>query len=1775
MYKKYGELITNFMATDQSHYVEQQDDATYRKKAGVVNPELIKQVLLNQKSIAIYQKNNDLTIRWICFDFDILKSCIDSGLIHSGEKELEKTINVFCHTLEQRGIPFLLEYSGNRGFHVWITFSEVVNYRTGFDIQQAILQDVGLDFDSNLIGIDLFPHSATPTGGVGLGVKIPLSKHRKSGCYSYLLPNRTDVGNVQKLSSLSDTMLSDNIKILEEHSSISRSALEKCLGIFFESYESENAQYNRIKSIKVQRKPFNLQALLDLWNGTKPLNKLSLKIGLSENLTHKERVLIVGLLCNLECRDEPNLSSIILHEIFSKLDNYDEKITDSAIQALKNFNFPTQDRIESTLSCKFDDTLSVEELIRVCVPNFLEYTEANFEFSNKDIEITRAAELNYLFMNDEVQVKVVVEELSSKDNSEFLTEMDEFIKGLKTWSYYKHVRNEEGKTRELITLDSSTRVMTSCILKQIAYYLDIKPDSNSHGYQINKGFEGGYIFKPWLYLWLKFISNITDAIESDVYKDYYIVKTDISSFYDNISHDRLKRLLLGDSDSAIKDKVESMRNETSDRYKKCLSAIFNMTQDIVGDNKGLPQGPAYARFFAELYLFEIDMGFKSKLVNSEILLYERYVDDIFFVTKSKDEAEKLLSGLSNNLGLLSLTLNNDKTVVSKISSFHNKFDRYRSQSKYAVDQVSKTFFTSTEKQKNNAINEFVTLVQSDSCQEDLSFIFSHLDGVEELNVMKTEQILPALERAIGRGSLFKNLFNFLFEMNEGWEVIYKIEKFDTLQSEVLTSCLINAIETNKGNRYTLKNIIEAIEPKLTYSRIVYEHIAYLITNFSINVEISKIPPEYYLSALISISDYRKVNATNELISHLDIYLNEIRSSKNFIKVIYSFCFNDNEVDLKKIASLFFAKMSVEEKKNTFSILNVDKSIFDPITTKKFYYLLCLFSVSRENRSTDLLESMWKYCALSFNLFPCSNGSFSAPNWLEKLDQAEIDNDIANWIISSIVDGNIFRGLSDEKKVFEQYHNALLVYLSIENGDWNKDTIVSQLKELKTKSTFYEWLIDNDGVSIFPKDNKKWFERNIIENGTTTLCKDNKILIRKPSHLFLSDKDELEHYNGFSEVIVDYDREKLITFRRYVDNVDINSRFELLTKFLKTLQEGDPIPSIFCPERVMKSDAFSVFSKEFCYHSKIISYDEFGNVTSYENSVNSFINSFLSYISESDATTKKLKEKYISNLDMDIDKVQFLIKFYSQITNEVNDGSDFFFDVAMATSLYIYLSNLDPITRLERFSKQYSSFHNEVHSQHIFIVEDDMEIDDSNLHSILFCIQKSLSKIGKELLITIPFHLHEDIFTYIEIIKEQIANSQLEKDSITLEDFKLSQVNAFLTSRTVKIDTQSYTFNNVLIVNPKLKEVASFEMKHLALINGSEHIYACKSGEYVYIISLANCLSVMYSTLSERYSVLIEEKKLGHSYPSITSSAGDITSLNGFDDASLIVKHHNCISLLEAENRLTNWLHHLPKKFHQPLITLIRSHECMQENEIQKFIDKVKELNALNSNLFLIKNVADYNGTHRILYRDNEIGRGVATFTPRSLTKDSKQATLVTDLVLTGYQMKRALEFYLKGEGSRPNDNYFDFTEEDHTNLFDTFSELEVLNICTVLYTKDAIHKIQEALQTILGNQITVNVEHGRDIGDNAFFGSTTKINQHEKSIIMDLLLDEFSLSDLYDHLSYSGTYPKYKDKNEVNKMNLVVRYQSLPKKSFSFLTCSTKQEEHCKPFNRILELTDK
>lgn len=982
-----------------------------------------------------------------------------------------------------------------------------------------------------------------------------------------------------------------------------------------------------------------------------------------------------------------------------------------------------------------------------------------------------------MFINDEVQSKVIIEELVSKDNTEYLGYLERFINGSRSKEFHRHIRNEGDKTRELITLSSNLRVATTTITKQLSYFLDLEQNENSHGYQINKGFSEGHIFKPWLFLWLKFISNITEYIEKKEHLEHYIVKTDIRRFYNSIPHDNLKRFLLGDGKSPFKDKFQLLDDNTNTQYKKCLDALFKISVEIMGESKGLPQGPAYARFLAELYLAGLDNEFQSSLQKSDVYLYQRYVDDIFFVTKSHEEAILQLESLKSKLALLGLEINDDKTTISKISNFYDDFDKYRSQSKYAVDQISKHFATSTDKQKDLAFNEFVALIQSDTCQDDLSFIFSHLEGVKEVEDLKMDLVGPALSNEKGRGSLFKNLFNFALELEDGRKEILKIQRYGILQSEVLTSCIINLLESSKGNRHALIELVNQIESKLTYSDVVSEHLAYLVVNYNCEITFENIRPAHFISAISSASNCSSVKVTEEILNYLNLTINEMKSLSDFIKVIFAFAFNENasEVELEELASLFYSKVSLEQSSQSFQL---GKSLLDLTTTNKFYFLLCLFSVSKKNSSTELIESMWKFCAHNFNENLDCKIRVSAPNWLEKIKFLEINDEITNWIISSIVDGNIFRGVRDDKKVFEKFHNTLLVYLSLDDTSWKSQPISDLLKQLKGKSEFYEWLIDNKEVSIFPQNNKKWFERNIIENGVIALKRLDKILLRKSTGNFSVEEKELKSVNGYAELIVDHKSNEFISLKNKLYRFSLRDKIRYLSEFLESIN-GKVLPSIFCAENVLDRGSDSVFSPEFCYHTKIIIDDEASNVKSYESSTTNFIRSFFEFVSEGDVFARMLYERYIAKLDPTFDLKKFITKLATHLDDFPEQSNNFHFDVAISSTLYVCLLDLEPIKRIEAFVLQYSKFYNNDNEKHIFAIEKGMNVSDNDLSCFLTTIRNSLEFIVEKSMKSLPFYLSNDIQEYESVIKEMLYNSSIRKELASLKSFSLTEATVSL------------------------------------------------------------------------------------------------------------------------------------------------------------------------------------------------------------------------------------------------------------------------------------------------------------------------------------------------------------------------------------------------------------
>ncbi|OZS41315.1 RNA-directed DNA polymerase, partial [Photobacterium sanguinicancri] len=179
----------------------------------------------------------------------------------------------------------------------------------------------------------------------------------------------------------------------------------------------------------------------------------------------------------------------------------------------------------------------------------------------------------------------------------------------------------------------------------------------SHGYQVNKYFNHLHIFKPWLNQWNLFISNINDAINEPLFQDFYIIKADISSFYESISHDRLQRIILGDGNSEISNKIKLLDVDNLAYYKKMIHCLLTVSKTIQGGNTGLPQGPAYARYLAEIYLIELDYILRKLYLSGDVYLYQRYVDDIFLVCKSEAKAKLILNIINEAFASLNLMLN--------------------------------------------------------------------------------------------------------------------------------------------------------------------------------------------------------------------------------------------------------------------------------------------------------------------------------------------------------------------------------------------------------------------------------------------------------------------------------------------------------------------------------------------------------------------------------------------------------------------------------------------------------------------------------------------------------------------------------------------------------------------------------------------------------------------------------------------------------------------------------------------------------------------------------------------------------------------------------------------------------------------------------------------------------------------------------------------------------------------------------------------------------------
>jgi len=125
-------------------------------------------------TIGSFQINpKDNMVKWICFDFD--------GDL---EEEFEKAKRLFLK-LKQKGFSPLLEFSGRRGYHVWLFVEHT---------DSKIAREFAVKISEEHKPSEIFPkQDKIEKDGFGGQVKVPLGLHRASNKCSYLFDDKLKI----------------------------------------------------------------------------------------------------------------------------------------------------------------------------------------------------------------------------------------------------------------------------------------------------------------------------------------------------------------------------------------------------------------------------------------------------------------------------------------------------------------------------------------------------------------------------------------------------------------------------------------------------------------------------------------------------------------------------------------------------------------------------------------------------------------------------------------------------------------------------------------------------------------------------------------------------------------------------------------------------------------------------------------------------------------------------------------------------------------------------------------------------------------------------------------------------------------------------------------------------------------------------------------------------------------------------------------------------------------------------------------------------------------------------------------------------------------------------------------------------------------------------------------------------------------------------------------------------------------------------------------------
>lgn len=1768
-------------------YFAIQRNGYYHAKNQYINSKTIENILNNKNSFLCYQENDNL-IKWICFDFDINKELIENGEFQNNKshfyQELNKSIQKLLDFLVNKHIDYLIEFSGNRGIHIWILFDQNITRQDGYIIFQAILDQSDIRLDTQNFSLDKYPkslYSSTKTDK-GTGVKIPLSFHQKSEKYSLLMENIDSFDLTRlEITNLSSDFSENQLAILNKCVKQNKDELFSKLEITQEKIEQEHQKHNFINSVSISSNNNELNEITNKLNNCKHLKNIFIKNRPNE----KERRIVVGLLGQLQ-NDNQKIGKNLLFSFFKEKEGAVESIIKQRLAHADRFAPPTcsyfRDLYNEDCCCD-----SIEETPLEFLDDFSYVSKEIFELNEELFEDIKKAQIKYSKQNDEIIPFHTLNNLNRYDYQLTKHDIEDLKKSSFTFQpHYEYTREEKTKERKLYSISARDKILTTFAIKILDSVFYKNFSSHSFGYRFNSSFRQNDIFEHWLKQWNIYIKKLKTLIYSEDFKEYYILKLDLKSFYDSVNLQKLQIELNQNIEQSYQSKI--IKEEDKQIYFEIINNLIIFSKQILNnDTKGLPQGPAYARYLAEFHLTSLDNLIEKEIKNKGY--YYRFVDDMFIILPTKKDIDLLENKIVEHLATKDLAINEEKTYKGMINSFKIVFEDYVDNTKYFIDSVSKNQDINTQTTIHQASSKLLDLIKNEEGEindKNLTFLYSHLDDSKQIIEKKEELESYIINQAKGRGSFFNIFWRYYFAKYNFSDIDFLIfQDMHKLKREsFLNSLLIILNSDNSLSNSSLKLLLDLY---LTTDLSNIEKLSileiYSFNNDLFNEEIIvKIGNDIKIYNDFILSTFSK-NIPVQIIQAIEKNILELSNDKRFDYLYNLFFYSDNNAIevIQNFSDIFvYSVNTILNSVIEFKIPYLENNT-NLLKYIQIVYLITLFS-SSENKEhfESKIYPIWNNLLWHINQNDTieKNIISKLAYWKNKIEDISLEKSNIHFLMPMIRETNykLTNGYADELKLVDKYFNYLieLIYLSNENNI----SVATDLQEIKNilitdkKVKYLEWL---DGVNDVYYPSKEICIKNSIFNDITIFKKNNQILVRLNSELdFQKEINYLDVEYAEQEVIFDGKYKTIIYNFDTNDYKQINqSSFINIYEFINHILETKTKLDDFCQEYYHEDCYINFFYQKFFIHKEssypLIPYDGFSkyflkdNDKYFPRSHENYIRNILDLINQSELHLIENDQANIfdnfeetffpKNIINHSSKLDFVSKF-NELSKSNKPQTIFELEELLIQACYEYLADkkdnifdmLSIYLSFKRTDKEYLLF------------DCNMDINDDNFESFLNVIQHSMYHNN---ILSNLFSSKIESIKSLEVMNDLVDYKKTSLDyEINEEEYEVS-----LNGETIDMKKLEY----LDITNDELNFFPVTGDKLASLKNST--LFVCEIGEKYHIVIAPLVFVKTYSIVKNRKKSL-EKNEAPYLFKPFIRLA-DLRHLEYFESAVSVLKYHYKYSEIfntkaKIENHLEQWLRCFSNEEEiKAMLCIIGKHQFFSDEETQNFIDGINSYKSTNNYLITnIKTSDDNNGTHRLinLQFDKNLWRelDLISFPQKLLDIDKKKIVFLADNIISGTQTKKSFaNYYLKetyNEVEIKNNSYHPVGSDKFVDFKHKLLSMDEIVFHSIFYTEKAVETINTYFRDLeYKGKIIFS---GKEIKfDDCIFDKL--IEKNEKLTFKSIVQNEDFLTKNFEIPCIKRT--EINDENgEFGKRNIVVRYNSMPTKRFFIFTHKPKYYQY-------------